>query len=362
MADSPWQALTAPFRLAATSLHATAGKLAELGGDEGFQRLIASLDKLPEAATFEALSSTSQWQVELPQTTDQPQQPPRPENRFIERISQRARRQGQLAVIEKAAPSERPQAPSPGKPSPSTLAAGAERRQDPIVNETGRHYQPLPSERSGSWIVIEQIANLTRQLEQQPKSVEASSASDGIAKHKRARTNSGKTPAVNRAPSRPAEATIKSPRAAGNSDTLTAAAKQTPPGANPPHPTEAGLALLADYLTQLWPSRESAQADKAPPDQGLPATQASRQAEPAPAPRAPSLLQPGASGEPGGRDAPPGKTSGSGKPIGNGQQETIKPQNTRHDAPSREWRDDDLEARLNRALIEQAWLRGVDLT
>jgi hypothetical protein len=128
------------------------------------------------------------------------------------------------------------------------------------------------------------------------------------------------------------------------------------------NPIDPSLGLLAEYISQLWPTRD---ASKHKANQTQSAQQPSRPAasQPAaePAPRAPSLLQ-ASDNFPARETTEVGIRSNGNQQPQLGRDAPVRAVAEQARANAQRPADEELEARLNRALIEQAWLRGVDLT
>jgi hypothetical protein len=361
MADSTWQTLTQPFRTAAASLLGTTVELRELGEDKAFWRLLSPLDSLPEAARFQPLVSTREWQIELTQQSPQAHPQEAGDEAFSQRMQRRATQRGKLALL-KQTQAEEPSADQGQRAAPGSEPSATHRaEQAPDAPQSAGKRTVASPRGAGVWTVIEQIATLTRALEP--------SAGARADQAKAAHPTAGSTPgsSTQARTERPQRATTSARAAAatttGVAHRFAPSVGHRPDSASPQQPpTEAGLELLADYVNQLWPTREPAEpgASQAQSDQPAP-TETDAQ----PAPRAPSLLQAGDNllareitgvglrtndkqAPDRARDAPIHTADEQSRA---GSQRAVERQ-----------ADEELEASINRALIEQAWLRGVDLT
>ncbi len=365
MADSHWQALTAPFRRATSTLHASAAALRELGNDTAFWHFLAPLDSLPESVDFQAFGATAQWQVDLAPEEPKPRAALQPSTSFIERISKRARQRGQFAVVSKAQTGVPAQDEKKSGSHPLSTSASTESKQTTTAAQSATATQSIPRTQPGAWTVLERIAELTELLEQTPK---ASGNSTGTESEQSTRATGATAQARTKTAQRQSRSTAVPTgptQASKSAGTPSPGSKRAPSRAdNQPQPA-AGLNLLAEYVTKLWHSPDPDKASKHQAGQDKSSTAAAAaQAAPKPAPRAPSLLQTSQAflasetTEVGMR---PGGTAANTEPGGSTHGKVTEEQAASSIQRPKE-RHEDLEERINRALIEQAWLRGVDLT
>lgn len=365
MADSHWQALTAPFRRATSTLHTSAAALRELGNDTAFWHFLAPLDSLPESVDFQAFGATAQWQVDLASEEPKPRAALQPSTSFVERISKRARQRGQLAVVSEEQTAVSPQGEKKSESPALSTAASTESKQATTAPQSATATPSIPRTPSGAWTVLERIAELTELLEQTPK---ASGSSTGTESEQSTRatgaTSQDRTKTAQRQ-SRSTAVPTGPTQTSKSAGTPSPGSKRAPSSSDSQPQPAAGLDLLAEYVTKLWhsPDPDKASKNQAGQDKST-AAAAAAQAVPKPAPRAPSLLQTGQAflaSETTEVGIRPGGTAATTEPGGSTHGKVTEEQAASSIQRSKESHED-LEERINRALIEQAWLRGVDLT
>jgi len=349
MADADWQAFAAPTRRSLLAVREPAARLRRLGDDEPFWDRLRALNRLPDCASYHPFGVTARWQVELHTEEAARAEEARETSAFTARLTDRARRRQQFSLVTaRAAPAERvaeaPQHVAEHFEIPRHLAENAGTPSPAGDAAPSGGANPQPAERAaraeqGAWVTLARIAELV--------DVIGADRAPG----ERSRPPEGVMPAAIAAPTQPAAAPARNAR---RHAVLTApptsergASRALRAGAPADPAPRARLDLLADYTSVLLPGAGATvqgQAPASPPAISLTGA--------GPAPRAPSLLRP-ATG------AGPEDSSVSAREMKTPEAQRASPASSLPDATTA---DEDLTARLNRALIEQAWLRGVDLT
>ena len=337
MADADWGELTAPLRRAAQALAGSNGLLQRLGSDRGFWAQLRALSELPAVVGFHPFADTQQWSVDLEQDRQASAEQAAQRQAWSPRLTRQARRREQIALVspaavapENAASETRGAAPVRGASMTATARDAATVAQPAAGG--------LDVQSTGAWSALLQITQLLEELE--PETARRASPS----------TATSAAPATRASRAAPASRLCRARRQreparhgcltrAVGGQRRTAAAVQAATG----QPTD----LLEQYVAMLW-------ADTGAPAPGASAHAAARaaaeQSSAGPAPRAPSLLLPARAqreAQPGA--APPAKAADAALPP------LVWPAND-------EQTEETVEERINRALLEQAWLRGVDLT
>lgn len=362
MAESRERALLSPFRDTAARVRFAGTLRHRLGEDWMFWARLQALDALPACVLFDPFASPRQWPTGLTDATPaRLAASPAPED-WTGRLIEHARRRPRLAVAPTLAPVSAPPLAMPGvalmptagqPPTSEPTRAMRANETSPRPNPPAPAGVPAPREpeadRAGVRAALRQVAALVEDLEtSEPAPViqdatvgaPAAAASGGAANPKAPRHAATADAATNRAARAP----------------LTPASIGQRPAAAPaagPAPLTSLAALVAD----LWPGvlRNPAAGTPEP----SPAQSESSTSTTAPTPRAASRLlgdqrvSLAAIAPAGSPLSPPAPAPLA--PLAGARPGTAWPQ-----APAAT--DEDLAERLNRQLLEQAWLRGVDLT
>jgi hypothetical protein len=343
MADTDWSELTAPLRRAAQALGASNTLLQRLGDDRGFQAGLRALSELPACITFHPFADTQQWSVDLEPDRQTSAEQIAERQAWSPRLTRQARRREQIGLVRSEAQ---------GAGNGATATRGAESTALPATPPAARdgttEMQPASRDpevsSTGAWSALVQITQLLAALEpetaRRASSPAAASSVTTRAARASARIDSAARDRSVGGIGAPASSVRPSRSAAASSTQAAASSTQTA--------TQQPAALLEQYVAMLW-------SDAKPQTPAGPAREAARSSaeQPSatgPAPRAASLLlPPRPQGEAqSGAAVPPKDADAALAPL-------VWPANDAYGEES-------VEERLNRALLEQAWLRGVDLT
>ncbi|MEJ2200346.1 MAG: hypothetical protein P8X63_04935 [Desulfuromonadaceae bacterium] len=379
MAEPSWKEKTAPLRRANETVRSSATVLRELGRGQEFLRLLDALDRLPGAATFHPFAVTGQWQLEFA-APDPPsaQEQLKPDQAFMERLQRVSCRPEPLKLVTgpkgvTANPDERRTANDSAKET-TPAQAGEERNPEPapVAPKTGAENKP------GAWLALGRIAELTWQLEQQ--TMAPSARQDAMSSARTAaplpRNEAGprrqqQTAATALAPGspRPSAAAVSQPTTKANG--AKAGDQETKPRAAssplPPAQTQDGFTLLNQYLEVLFqpaagetkPGHAPSPAERGRIGGNNPTAANTAQEPPTAVPRAPSLLLAGTEAP----VADPSAKSSKEALAAQRSETTATAAKTGEIAGNDGGRGhENPEERINRALKEQAWLRGGDLT
>jgi hypothetical protein len=297
---------------------------------------LRALNELPACVTFHPFADTQQWSVDLEQDRQAGAEQAAQRQAWSPRLTRQARRREQIALVSPvAADPQSVAAATPGAAPAQGAPMTAATRDEATVAQLAAG---SPDARStGAWSALLQIAQLLEELEPEP----AARASRSTA------TAAAPTARVSRAASQVDSVTPdRKAGEAGTGASLAASAGGAEVAAMQAA-TDEPTALLEQYVSMLW-------ADAGSPASAAPARTAARaaaeQSPAGPAPRAPSLLLPARTQREAHTDgALPTKSADAVVPP------LLRPAND-------EQTQESLEERINRALLEQAWLRGVDLT
>jgi hypothetical protein len=351
MAEPRRQALLQPFRRVAERVRAAGALRLGLGNERVFWMRLQALDGLPACVSFDPFALPGPWQTALHDAAPVPAVDAPTLRAWSSRLTERARRRQPLAL---APAVTTPPAPSPAVPATEPALSAAQPRMahatrppnptgvgpmsTPAVHSTA--YPPPQTGRAagkaGAWTALLEVAALVDTLEARHLGRAPATVGSAVSQPMTG-DGPGGAPAPGQAAA-PGAVPSGVPPATSNSSPGTATA------ATPMH-TPAPLASLAALVETLWPA-----------SLGSPAAGAGRagsEAHPplgAPAPRAPSRLL----GELRGSTAV-APLAGAPAPATDARTGSSWPE-----APA--GTADDLAERLNQRLLEQAWLRGVDLT
>lgn len=336
-AERDWAELIAPLRQAGQALGAAGELVRQLDDGVTLWPCVQALDELPACITFHPFAATADWSVDLQREQAHASRAEQLQS-WAPELTRRARRRQQISVVDSTA---------------ATSPSSATRSLRVVKTDSALPDSPLPGVRSaahaaarlmpeaGVWSALLAIVQLVDEIETTPEPGGSPTAAPGApvtAQRHGGKARTGDMPPEAEAAAIAATAVIAP---AGR----IAAANSTSAAGSEPQPA---TALLAQYVAELW---SGAAAPSSP--QSAAARAASRAAvEPAfeARPRAPSLLLPARAP----REMPPGLDP-EARPADGSSPATAWPAND----PGHE---DALAERLNRALLEQAWLRGVDLT
>jgi hypothetical protein len=333
-AEPDWGELTAPLRQAGQALGAAGELVRGLDDEATLLPYVQALNELPGCITFHPFAATSEWSVDLAQKQARATQAAQLQT-WSPKLTRRARRRRQISVVDSAPTALPPSAAQSlhAVKTESTLSASS-----PAGGPSGA----LPATRlmpaPGAWSALLRIVQLIDQLESTPAARSPSPAATvpAVTQERRRHTVDPPLRALAAAIDAPALRPPAGEIAAANADSPAASESQP------------ATVLLAEYVAALW---NAAGAPASP--QSTAAREASRGAAEraaGPQPRAPSLLLPARAP----RETPPGADS-EARAADDSAASTAWPAND----PGSE---DALADRLNRELLEQAWLRGVDLT
>lgn len=383
MADPKWKALTAGFRQTTEAFSKSAGVLQDLEKDKAFWQLFEPLMALPKPATFQAFGSTQEWQVDLAQemqTNADETNLKNPGSSFKKNLTQRARQRKQFTVM----PNEKIRSPEKQQKNnsheqPSKVSA-TDKKWTKVEKKNHSSSKPIKGKIPGAWSALEHIEKLTNELQSSENNVSQAPQTKPIKAKPFESTEQIPSRKKDRQEKKPWPlASIQPPkkRIMAYAEEKTAGKRQPNKATKPPPALTKestqngdGLALLAQYTTKLWRSSETTQAqrsqrgstqtDNSP--MSATSTQSQTPEQTTPAPRAPSLLatsQQHLATETTEAGTVPGAAQATG--TGSPEAETSAPRAERAEDRNKPI-DDELDERINRTLIEQAWLRGVDLT
>ncbi len=337
MADADWGELTAPLRRAAQAFADANSSLQRLGDDRGFWARLRALSQLPEVVRFHPFAETQQWSVDLEQDRQTSAEQAAQRQAWSPRLTRQARRREQIALVDAGAPvpNNATSATRGAAPTQGASMTAATRGETPVAQPGagGLHTQS-----TGAWSALLHITRLLEELDPETARRASASAATSAAPATRASRGAPRMDSIARGGNAAQPGAGASPEQSAGGGAEAAAAQAA---------TDQPKALLEQYVAMLW--TESASPTPAALARSA-APAAAEQSSARPAPRAPSLLLPARSprdAQPGA--APPAKTADAALPP------LVWPAND-------EQTDESVEERVNRALLEQAWLRGVDLT
>lgn len=329
MPDSIWQDLIAPFRRVNETLKTSASHLRSMGDDKAFQRMLDPLDSLPASATTNAFGATEAWHVDLSsEEAALPLEDLKIGASFEDRLKKPVSPREPLAVVSEKKRAVSDDANENSTSQPHSPVAKSEMAHGGNVSKDRTPAKFSPGTKPGAWMALEQIAKLTEALLQNRHSLS----------NTRERSVESRQSMPTPPPAQESMATY--PPSPG------------PPGPSQPmshtNPTpENGFERLAQYVNTLWNDTGESQAGKT--------QHAHTRTSPTPsnpAPRAPSLLQETLATETMDLSATHSRT----------KKKTLSDQTGEKPINGTWIADADIEERINRDLIEQAWLRGGDLT
>ena len=335
-AEQDWAELIAPLRQAGQAFGAAGELVRQLDDKTTLWSCVHALDEVPACITFHPFAATADWSVDLQR---EPAHAARAEQlqSWSSELMRRARRRQQISVVGGAAALS-PSAATPPRAlkADSTLADA----RLPGARSAAQVPRGLMPE-AGVWNALLAIVQLVDEIEPAPEPGDVPTAAPGASVSSQPRSDNADTADI---PPEP-KATAVAATALLSPPGKIAAANSTSAAGSEPQPA---TALLGQYVAALWSGAAAPSSSRS-----TAARTASRAAvEPASAarPRAPSLLLPARAP----RETPPGPEPEARSADGSSPA-TAWPAND----PGHE---DALAERLNRALLEQAWLRGVDLT
>lgn len=333
--------LVRPLRRAAAAQRAAVARLRRLGDEDAIAALLARWDRLPPCAGFDPWTATA-W-------------PPAAEAAGTVTAATARRR----AVAALGTPTRNPASAAPSGLVPSSAAPGgaAAGRGQP-----GREYAPdaQPAHRMpphtvspGTPAVLPATPDSGRPSGHGSGSTAGSDTDRSPRSQAAGRAPESRSAAALSAAATPSQAVLRlPPEQMAARDRLSPAA----PAAADPRAMTHGMALLERQLQALWPP-----AGAAPPRRPAFGSPAPPAAAPAaapilePAPRAASRLLADAAPENAAGAAPSAPARAAAPP------ETARTARTPTNAAG-DGDDDALARELNRLLLDQAWLRGVDLS
>jgi len=340
MADTPLRESVAPFRESVRAFTEAAAFVRRYGDDRAYWESLRALQALPFASTFHPFAVTAQWVIEQA-TSAERSRVSRAGQGVLSQMQARSGPRQRMALV------NRTPASAPVTPQPS--GSSSDRTTDTLASlpETkAKGTDAGPSTESNSWSVLVQVSRLLEEL--QPagmvgtmigRAIGGTASPDEDAAR---RTRSSAFTQLGRHMSEAAAAQMSRIHRPSADPASRVGSRGNPPATASGQ--ESPLSLLGQAVATLW------QMEKPVP------TSLHRQSDetarqPRPAPRVPSMLVPSAivdamSTTAAERGAAPGEQD-------RGPSNSAPPQ-ARHD-------DEPVADRVNRALIEQAWLRGVDL-
>lgn len=381
MAESGVEQFVTPLRQAQAVLGQVGEVARTLADDSLFGSLMSQLSALPGAASFNPLQASRQMAVDIAPAQQEAPQENAARRQFVDALQQNARKNATETKPEQAAnpvshsarqadesqadqsqarhSQTKPQSTdvasivTPEKSGEETSSSSEQRLSvGGVVRDTVRATL-------GSWAALERIAELVQQLE-----------SSGAA---------GKSPAHQEAPEPQGSplplASARAPQPApGTGPQQEQRVQESPPRAkdagNNGERVAGNLPTLQDLVDGTWGAVSPRESDVGrgqtqptlplrPNDATGRAAEQMAAAGSSVAPRGPSMLNPQVAGgnKPGaGAAASPAGTSAVSVTTGGSDRGGLLPLNVGV------FPDDELAERLNRALIEQAWRGGVDLT
>ena len=340
MADAPLRESVAPFRESVRAFAEAAAFVRRYGDDRAYWESLRALQALPFASTFHPFAVTAQWMIEQA-TSAERSRVSRAGQGVLSQTQARSGPRHRMALVNRT-PASAPVTPqAPGSSSDRTTDTLASLPQTKVKGTDAE-----PSTESNSWSVLVQVSRLLEEL--QPagmvgtmigRAIGGAASPDEDAAR---RTRSSAFTRLGRQMSEAGTAQVSRVHQPSADPASRVASRGNPPAtASGP---ESPLSLLGQAVATLWPT------EKAVP------TSLHRQSDetvrpPGPAPRVASMLVPSAI-----VDAL--STTAAERGAAAGEQErgpsNSAPPQARHD-------DEPVADRVNRALIEQGWLRGVDL-
>ncbi len=397
MPDSIWQDLIAPFRRVNETLKTSASHLRSMGDDKAFQRMLDPLDSLPASATTNAFGATEAWHVDLSsEEAALPLEDLKIGASFEDRLKKPVSPREPLAVVSEKKRAVSDDANENSTSQPHSPVAKSEMAHGGNVSKDRTPAKFSPGTKPGAWMALEQIAKLTEALLQnrhslsntRERSVESRQsmptpppAEKSMAIPPPSPGPQGPSQSMSHTNPKPkngfgllaqlTEALLQKRHSPSNNGETSVESRQSmptpppaqesmatyPPSPGPPGPSqpmshtnptpENGFERLAQYVNTLWNDTGESQAGKT--------QHAHTRTSPTPsnpAPRAPSLLQETLATETMDLSATHSRT----------KKKTLSDQTGEKPINGTWIADADIEERINRDLIEQAWLRGGDLT
>lgn len=349
-------AWVAPFRQAQTLLGQVTDAARSLADDTLFEDVFTSLSSLPSAANFNPLQAAQSLPVDIAPVQAAVEQAAHIPRQFIEALQQTARSvasSGDAKATRRSSNVNSGQSVKGASPSSMSFAAITDRlselQQQANTLLTGSKSVPGPSQvlhdalhvTRGSWAALERIAELVQLLEPD--------------------AGPGKKPGLGKSSpmaANPSSATRgrsgeNAARAAGTSGRMRGQQGEE---------AVAGLRMLQGLVDAAWGAVSGAHSDADAPAQASADARNERNAQTAsptraPSPRGASMLNPQLTSRPGGVATTSVQTPSSGSATNDNASSEPRTQ-----PAAGVINDDELAERLNRALIEQAWRGGVDLT
>ncbi len=341
MADIDQQADLQPLRRLDRQIKAAGDAVESISAESAINGWFQQLTALPEFVGFDPFAGTIEWPAQVNSAMVQPaaRAASRTEAQsaaiddnpagFVDRLSEQSRRRSRLKLLasETSAPKMNLQSLAPAitaQPRPMLVAEETGQQDDPVVLTSF----PVVHENSGAWLALLEIDSLVSTLEsidsinQQARGTQSAVPTDLVT-----------APAL--APLQPAASAVTGKKSA--SETAEQAAES----------------LFTTIVSQLWQQQTVKMVADTPPlerteQQSAHPTGSAVETQP----RAHSWLLPSGS-----MAIPPSTLQPIDPKVAAAPAALLNPGTTAATTQPH----DPLEA-LNRALIEQAWLRGVDLT
>jgi hypothetical protein len=352
-AELDWTESIAPLRQAGQLLQAADGLARRLDDETTLWSCMQALSELPACVTFHPFATTTEWSVDLEREQARAQQA-LPAPGWAPELTRRARRRQQISVAHGA---------QAALPSSATRSPRAEQTRNALSHSSSAETRLHPAHAAvravpaaGAWSALLAIVQLVEEIEATPESGGSRSAAPapaGIRQRRdgnahtvdppsRARTTVGGAAAMTVRPPPGTTAATNAASAAG-ADSEPDAVMRAPDGT-----PQRDQILLTHLVAALWSGAATPRSAQLSP--AAAAAGETVEGSSAARPRAPSLLLPARAP----REAVSGD-DGRVRPADDGAPSTAWPANDPGEA-------DTLAERLNRELLEQAWLRGVDLT
>lgn len=360
-------ALLTPFRQAQTLLGQVTDVARSLADDTLFEEVFAGLSSLPSAANFNPLQSAQSLPVDIAPVQAAVEQAAQIPRQFIDALQQKARHGSSATHVharqrQATGPQLQAKSPSPKKGSPLvTLTQGLgelQQHANDLLTAGGKSIaaqgqvlqntlKSTVQATRGSWAALETIADLVDGFASEPATPQKSGAgkSSPMATSPQGVTSSARGGAGEQA----AVSTAKTERNHGQQGEQEITGLLMLQGL-----VDAALGGLS-VGRQHAPSAAGTHGRSDRNAQGV-----SPSSEAAPSSRGSSMLSPQLSSRPGSATIASTSTSGN---TSNERTVSDRAASDRSEPPkSGVINDDELAERLNRALIEQAWRGGVDLT
>lgn len=372
MPERDWTDALNPFREAWGALQGGAARNAS-GQEQGFWSQLEQLSTLPSAATQQAFASVRDWQVELVQeTSSHVEQTRRQTSEFAQSLVQEARKAGMVAAAGKAARSVEQGAVRGAK----SAIHGAEQVATQSIRTVGHALESTVDAVDAGFQQVGQIghdvlATATRALADSPVGppvARAARGAWGVLEDIDALVSElwgpadAPSPAQGAGPSASSQGKVGEQMAKGGVRSAVPAKRDAPDVQQKSTQDNTVLGQLGELVNELWQRGGGAvpAGERGPVSRQVPAP-AVRDAESVQRDPLAPVLTPSFSdrqrapvaGERGQQAAAPSSSAGNAQGSSGARMASESGAAISED----EWLE-----RLNRALIEQAWMRGVDLT